>query len=99
CLGVVFSRGPRVSVAVMLDSGSIGRAVALVSGRRNSQPVPAWVEHGYIRSSRRPQVGRARLEEQGAVAQLGEHLVCNQGVTGSIPVRSMTLKCHPRRLK
>ena len=25
----------------------------------------------------------------GAVAQLGEHLVCNQGVTGSIPVRSM----------
>ncbi len=24
----------------------------------------------------------------GAVAQLGEHLVCNQGVTGSIPVRS-----------
>ena len=25
---------------------------------------------------------------QGAVAQLGEHLVCNQGVTGSIPVSS-----------
>jgi hypothetical protein len=24
----------------------------------------------------------------GAVAQLGEHLVCNQGVTGSIPVSS-----------
>ena len=24
----------------------------------------------------------------GAVAQLGEHLVCNQGVAGSIPVRS-----------
>jgi hypothetical protein len=25
---------------------------------------------------------------QGAVAQLGEHLLCKQGVTGSIPVRS-----------
>lgn len=25
----------------------------------------------------------------GAVAQLGEHLVCNQGVAGSIPVRSI----------
>jgi hypothetical protein len=25
---------------------------------------------------------------RGAVAQLGEHLVCNQGVAGSIPVRS-----------
>ena len=24
----------------------------------------------------------------GAVAQLGEHLLCKQGVTGSIPVRS-----------
>jgi hypothetical protein len=27
----------------------------------------------------------------GAVAQLGEHLVCNQGVAGSIPVRSTCL--------
>ncbi len=29
--------------------------------------------------------------QQGAVAQLGEHLVCNQGVAGSIPVRSIPL--------
>jgi hypothetical protein len=29
---------------------------------------------------------------EGAVAQLGEHLVCNQGVAGSIPVRSIELK-------
>ena len=28
----------------------------------------------------------------GAVAQLGEHLVCNQGVAGSIPVRSIDPK-------
>ncbi len=29
------------------------------------------------------------LRTYGAVAQLGEHLVCNQGVAGSIPVRSI----------
>jgi hypothetical protein len=27
----------------------------------------------------------------GAVAQLGEHLLCKQGVAGSIPVRSIRL--------
>jgi hypothetical protein len=29
----------------------------------------------------------------GALAQLGEHLLCKQGVTGSIPVRSIF--CNP----
>jgi hypothetical protein len=29
----------------------------------------------------------------GAVAQLGEHLLCKQGVTGSIPVSSTKLDC------
>ncbi len=28
----------------------------------------------------------------GAVAQLGEHLLCKQGVNGSIPFSSTTLK-------
>jgi hypothetical protein len=41
----------------------------------------------------------------GAVAQLGEHLLCKQGVTGSIPVSStiksatemklFNVECHP----
>ena len=31
---------------------------------------------------------RCTRYEQGAVAQLGEHLLCKQGVTGSIPVSS-----------
>jgi hypothetical protein len=37
----------------------------------------------------------------GALAQLGEHLLCKQGVTGSIPVRSIRqhlnlwLQCTP----
>jgi hypothetical protein len=34
----------------------------------------------------------------GAVAQLGEHLVCNQGVTGSIPVSSTSLRRFCGRL-
>src|SRR5439155_16852487 len=29
----------------------------------------------------------------GPVAQLGEHLVCNQGVRGSSPLRSTKLSC------
>jgi hypothetical protein len=33
--------------------------------------------------------GPAAANNLGAVAQLGEHLLCKQGVTGSIPVRSM----------
>ncbi len=35
----------------------------------------------------------------GAVAQLGEHLVCNQGVEGSNPFRSIRLPAHPTRLR
>jgi hypothetical protein len=34
----------------------------------------------------------------GAVAQLGEHLLCKQGVTGSIPVRSIG-QLQPRQIK
>ncbi len=36
-------------------------------------------------------MGSARTTEHGAVAQLGEHLVCNQGVVGSIPSSSTNL--------
>jgi hypothetical protein len=32
------------------------------------------------------------MYKRGAVAQLGEHLVCNQEVTGSRPVSSTILK-------
>jgi hypothetical protein len=35
------------------------------------------------------------LRHGGAVAQLGEHLLCKQGVAGSIPVRSMDSKKRP----
>ena len=41
------------------------------------------------RFASRERAGRA----DGAVAQLGEHLLCKQGVTGSIPVSS-TIHCR-----
>ena len=37
-------------------------------------------------------------EARGAIAQLGERLVCNQKVTGSIPVGS-TIFEHPNNLQ
>jgi hypothetical protein len=33
-----------------------------------------------------------RSRSFGAVAQLGEHLLCKQGVTGSIPVSSTSFR-------
>jgi hypothetical protein len=35
-----------------------------------------------------PKVSRQMIETVGAVAQLGEHLLCKQGVSGSIPLSS-----------
>jgi hypothetical protein len=32
------------------------------------------------------------LSRHGAIAQLGEHLLCKQGVVGSIPTGSTTLE-------
>ena len=36
-------------------------------------------------------------DEHGAVAQLGEHLLCKQGVTGSIPVSSTIYRSSLRQ--
>jgi hypothetical protein len=38
------------------------------------------------------------LSQFGRVAQLGEHLLCKQGVTGSIPVTSTTFLNYVRRV-
>ena len=38
------------------------------------------------------QRGQAEIDKRGAVAQLGERLLCKQGVTGSIPVSSTNLR-------
>ena len=44
-----------------------------------------------------PQVppGEARCEGNGAVAQLGERLICIQEVAGSIPTSSTSLNAGP----
>ena len=34
----------------------------------------------------------ASISKEGAVAQLGEHLPCTQGVSGSIPLSSTNLR-------
>jgi hypothetical protein len=38
---------------------------------------------------------RLYQKKLGAVAQLGEHLLCKQGVAGSIPVRSTPINRRP----
>lgn len=44
----------------------------------------------------RTRVSLQRNVTFGALAQLGEHLLCKQGVIGSIPIRStMELSTHP----
>jgi len=49
-----------------------------------------------VPQNRRPADPRSLFfYHQGAVAQLGEHLLCKQGVTGSIPVRSTKPKPIP----
>ena len=37
---------------------------------------------------------RVAIELDGAVAQLGEHLLCKQGVSGSIPLSSTKKWAH-----
>ena len=40
------------------------------------------------------QAARAQVIRNGAVAQLGEHLLCKQGVNGSIPFSSTSSSDH-----
>ena len=42
------------------------------------------------RVTRTTQSSGPKDQSKGAIAQLGEHLLCKQGVTGSIPVSSTT---------
>ena len=41
------------------------------------------------------QTDALRVDQGGAIAQLGERLVCNQKVAGSIPAGSTTLQSLP----
>jgi signal transduction histidine kinase len=70
-------------IAAILTNASV--ASALLREARLREPAqhlthPIW--GGQLRRL------TCRCEFFGAVAQLGEHLLCKQGVTGSIPVRS-----------
>src|SRR5438045_7221765 len=54
----------------------------------------SYEQAGFARSSRL----EARSCSQGAVAQLGERLVCNQEATGSIPVSSTKIPRVEKRV-
>src|SRR3990170_2465533 len=61
-----------------------------ITPHRRTPPTPlqATSDFGYPRVPLSSGYAPHRLLRCGAVAQLGEHLVCNQGVAGSNPVRS-----------
>lgn len=48
----------------------------------------------WLRWSMNPEVCDAGLCMTGGLAQLGEHLLCKQGVVGSIPSSSTNLQCR-----
>ena len=60
----------------------------------------AWLERtpdkGEVRSSN---LLRPTILPKGALAQLGEHLLCKQGVIGSIPIRSTKLREGKQKLE
>ena len=43
--------------------------------------------------------GGIQIAVDGGLAQLGEHLLCKQGVVGSIPSSSTIIKCQNKALK
>ena len=52
---------------------------------------------GARRSDKGNTVQRAKRQANGAVAQLGEHLLCKQGVSGSSPLSSTIRSCREAR--
>ena len=56
-----------------------------LSIRQASAQVPCIPRESFARA------GLGRHPFDGAIAQLGEHLLCKQGVVGSIPTGSTTL--------
>ncbi len=63
-------------------------ALPLRSGRAIPAGCGALLLFGGLRLGSLIQVRGLRAERIGAVAQLGEHLLCKQGVSGSIPLSS-----------
>ncbi len=73
----VGSRTDRLSWTKRFEAAGFARP----SGRRRSCGAPAQARSSQM-------IGTAVSENNGALAQLGEHLLCKQGVIGSIPISS-----------
>ncbi len=77
---------PRVRVLLM--TSPYRDEVQVPVDPRTMEPLPAHLSSGMPVSGCRSAVSRNYISDCGALAQLGERLVCNQEVAGSIPVRS-----------
>src|SRR5512143_1281093 len=75
---------------------SVGESAPLIRVRSEVRlfPDPPLSHVGNCASALRRFIGAA---VHGAVAQLGEHLLCKQGVTGSIPVSSTIYRSSLRQ--
>ena len=82
--------------------GSVGPNAIPLSTARAAQREPRCIRHRVCChwSLLAPVVGRylPLLQVSGALAQLGERLVCNQEVIGSIPIRSIPRSVGVQRL-
>ena len=64
-------------------SGSADKKLHLAARPKKSGKTVRHSSYLFVGSGR-----RVRRRGTGALAQLGEHLLCKQGVIGSIPIRS-----------
>jgi hypothetical protein len=90
-------RGQAVLISLQADPDFVG--VKRSCGAFEAQKA---IARGDGKNSLRPQAGKSFLflvffaiTERGALAQLGEHLLCKQRVIGSIPIGS-TKRCGQR---
>ena len=83
----------RVAQAARTVSAPIGRwAPRVVMASKGPRINRFWVRTVHANPSRSPTYP---VDAFGAVAQLGERLVCNQEVAGSCPVGSIFIPCFP----
>ena len=70
-------------------AASSASTISMVRGRSMVR-AHYWLTDQSVKGGRK--LAHGRLKRPGAVAQLGEHLVCNQKVVGSIPIRSIRIR-------
>ena len=72
---------------------SVGSEVQILPGPPDQWSVISGQRSGARRLPALLTADRRHLSAEGGVAQLGEHLLCKQGVVGSIPIVSTKISC------